>query len=313
MLDKVREQPEAVRFLERVVGGELTCPLLLVGQEGVGRKFSVLAAAKQSFSKGDANSPHILQIDHGAHPDVTVIAPEIPGKEIGIKEVRKVIEDAYSFPSLVPSRYVIIDGADWLSTAAANAMLKTLEEPPKTTRFFLLAEQSSDVLPTIRSRCGLVRYQPLSEALIVEHLDQHTADPTKSLVCARLADGSVGRAIQYLGSGRLALRDQMTGLLEKGLGGDLSSLFSAVNEVSSLKLGLRFLEHLLRDLVMLPLDPTRLTNVDIVEKLGVLRSKIGERRLGRLVTNLANVKQHHRAPVNLAFHVKTYLADVFSE
>lgn len=313
MLDTVQEQPEASRFLERVVRGELTSPLLLVGQEGVGRRFSVLAAARQSFSKGDATSPHCLQIDQGAHPDVAVIAPEIPGREIGIAAIRQVIEDAYSFPSLVPSRFVIIDGADWLSTAAANAMLKTLEEPPKTTRFFLLAESSTDVMPTIRSRCGLVRYRPLSEAFIVRHLSQHSTDPTKSLVCARLADGSVGRAVQYLGSGRLALRDQMLGLLEKGLTGDLSSLFIAVNDVSSLKLGLRFLEHLLRDLVMLPTDPTRLTNVDIVDKLDALRNKLGGRRLGRLVTNLAEVTQYQRAPINLGFHVKAYLADAFAE
>lgn len=313
MLDTVQEQPEASRFLERIVRGELTSPLLLVGQEGVGRRFSVLAAAKQAFSKGDANSQHCLQIDQGAHPDVTVIAPEIPGKEIGIAAIRQVIEDAYSFPSLVPSRFVIIDGADWLTTAAANAMLKTLEEPPMTTRFFLLAESSTDVMPTIRSRCGLVRYRPLSEAFIVRHLSQHSTDPTKSLVCARLADGSVGRAVQYLGSGRIALRDQMLGLLEKGLAGDLSSLFIAVNDVSSLKLGLRFLEHLLRDLVMLPIDPARLTNVDIVEKLGWLRDKLGERRLNCLVSNLAEITRFQRAPINLGFHVKAYLADAFAE
>ncbi len=313
MLTAIQEQPEAVRFLERVAEGGLTAPLLLLGQEGVGRRFSILETAKQSFSRYGAGDFHSFQIDRGAHPDVTIIAPAPDKRDIGIEAIRDVVEMAGTFPSTVPARYVIIDGADFLSAAAANALLKTLEEPPKTTRFFLLAESLTEVLPTIRSRCGLVRYRPLSESFIVGQLAQHTSDQTKALVYARLSGGSVGRALQYLGAGRLALRDQMVGLLEKAISGDLSSLFAAVNEVSSLKLGLRFLEHLLRDLIMLPFDNTRLTNADLVDKLGWLRSKIGESRLVELVHGYSEIQQHSRAPINLGFHVKSWLANVFGE
>lgn len=312
MLTAIREQPEAVKFLERVVEGGLTSPLLLLGQEGVGRRFSVTAAAKQRFSNGQDNF-HCLQIERGMHPDLIVISPPLTNRDIGVDIIREVTDTAYSFPSMAPVRYVVIDGADYLSAAAANALLKTLEEPPTTTRFFLLTESLSGVLPTIRSRCGLVRYRPLSEALIVEHLSQHTTDATKALVYARLGNGSVGRATQYLGSGRLALRDQVLGLLEKGLAGDLSSLFSAVDNVNGLQLGIQFLEFLLRDFIMLPIDPTRLTNIDIVDKIDWFRRQLGPTRLNRLVTGYADVQQYFRAPVNLGFHVKTWLANAFAE
>lgn len=312
MLDAVRDQAEGVRFLRRVVEGKLTSPLLLIGTEGTGRRFAVTQAAKEAFSKGDPESIHSIQIDKGAHPDVLIIEPP-EQKEIGVETIREVINQARFMPSLASQRYIIIDGADTITVPAANALLKVLEEPPRTTRFFLLAESNEVVLPTVRSRCGLVRFGPVSEPVIVEHLRVHTDDATKPLVYARLSEGSVGRAIQFLGAGRLALRDTMVGLLKKGLTGDLSSLFEAVNQVSGLKLGLRFFEHVLHDLVMLPHDPTRLTNLDIADELGGLRDKLGG-RVDRLIEGLRGVQQSQRASgINLGFHVKAYLANVFTE
>lgn len=319
-MTEVREQDEGVRYLRKVVAGRYTSPLLLVGPEGVGRRFSVLAAAREAFTRGDANSFHGVQLDRGAHPDFIVVqAPEL--KDIGIDQIREVIEQASFLPMLAERRYVVIEGVDAMTMPAANAFLKTLEEPHLSTQFFLLAEKASEVLPTIRSRCGVVRYRPLSEGFIVSRLMELTADGTKALVYARLSEGSVGRAVQYLASGRLALRDSMVGLLHKALTRDFASLFAAVNSiggaatkgVSGLKLGLRFLAHVLHDLAMIPYDPSRLTNLDIAEDLGRLRDQIGEHRLAKLHEGLKVIRRRQTAPINLGFHIKTYLATAFSE
>lgn len=308
MLNKVREQDEGVRFLRRVVEGHLTTPLLLVGTEGVGRRFSVLEAAREAFSKGDPDSIHGIQIDKGVHPDLCIVTPP-DQKDIGVDQIREVVDQTNFLPTLASHRYVVIDGCDRMTGAAANALLKVLEEPPRAVRFFLLAESGEQVLPTIRSRCGLVHYGPLSEALIVEHLQVHTDDRVKALVHARLAEGSAGRAVQYLGSGRLALRDTMVSLLKKSLTGDLSSIFEAVNQVSGLKLGLRFFEHLLHDLVMIQHDPSRLTNLDITDEIGRLRTNLGD-RLDPLIDGFVAIRKQPSG-VNLGFHVKAYLANVF--
>lgn len=309
MLSKIQEQAEGVAFLERVVSGELTSPLLLVGDEGTGRRFAVVEAAKEAWP----GEIHEVQIDHGSHPDLVLIQPAT-GKDIGVEAIREVVDQAYTFPSMVPSRYVIIDGADTMTPAAANALLKTLEEPPRTTKFFLLAQSYQRVIPTIRSRCGLVRFKPLSESFIVDHLKEIEPDPAKALVYARLSEGSVGRATQYKLTGRLRLRDKMLSLLKIGLRRDLSSLFSAVDEISDLVLGLQFLERLLGDLVMLPHAPHRLTNLDIAEELGALRPSF-VKHLDGLIGGLRGVQDRLRMPtkINLAFHVKAYLATAFSE
>lgn len=312
LLSEVQGQAEGVRFLECVVGGHLTSPLLLVGDEGTGRRFSVVQAAKATFSGGDPASPHCLQIDEGVHPDLVTVSTG--GKSIGVEAIRAVVRQASDFPALAPARFVILDGADEMTLSASDALLKTLEDPPRTTKFFLLAKTLEKVLPTIRSRCGLVRYQPLSEAFIVDYLKEIEEDPDKALVYARISGGSVGRATQYKLSGRLALRDKMLALLRVGVSRELSSLFSAVDNLEDdLLLGLQFLEYILRDLVILPYSPRRLVNLDEVEALKNLRSSIGGRKLNKLVDGLQHLRERMHLKISLAFHVKTYLATAFSE
>lgn len=214
MLSNVQGQDEGVRFLRRVVDGALSDPLLLVGTEGVGRRYSVHEAAKEAFCGGEEDDCfHCVQIDRGAHPDFVEIRPQ-DGKEIGVDAIRSVVNQAYSFPVTAKLRFFLIDGVDRMTPAAANALLKTLEEPPRMGRFFLLAEESSRVLATIRSRCGLVRYRPLAEDFVVASLARFEKDGTKALVYARLAEGSLGRAVQLRGSGRLTLRDQVLSILQ---------------------------------------------------------------------------------------------------
>jgi DNA polymerase-3 subunit delta' len=310
LLSEVREQPEGVRFLKRVVEGHLTSPLLLVGDEGIGRRFSVVQAAKEAFSGGDPDSIHCFQIDEGVHPDLMVVSAG--DKPIGVDAIRAVVDEAMAFPDMVPARYVIIDGVDTMTLPAADALLKTLEDPPHTTRFFLLAQVVEKVPLTVRSRCGLVRYHPLSEAFIVEHLKAIEEDPAKALVYSRLSGGSVGRATQFRLSGCLMLRNKVLSLLRGGLNKDLLSLFAVVEDLDAdLTLGLDFLEHILRDLMLLPHTPDRLTNLDVIEELGELRGGLGDRRIGQLVDGLRLIRGRMQAKISLAFHVKTSLAMAF--
>jgi DNA polymerase-3 subunit delta' len=314
MLSQVQGQAEGVRFLRRVVEGRYTSPLLLVGKEGVGRKFSVLEAAKESFSRGQEDPFHTTHLSQGTHPDLLLVRQE-EEKEIGVDAVRAVIEEVNSFPMYAPARYVVVDGADHLTSAAANAFLKTLEEPSRTTRFFLLAESLSAVLPTIRSRCGLVRYRSLPEAFILATIQRFESDPAKALVYARLAEGSVGRAVGYCGSGRLRLRDQVLALLKTGLLRDTSALFSSVDAVGAdLALGIHFLEHVLHDLVMVTHDPSRLTNVDVEVEIRSLREALGLERIAFLTKGLRRIQGYlnQNTSIQLPFHVKSLLVGVGS-
>ncbi len=311
MLSDVRGQNEGVQILKQVVRGHLRTPLLLIGSEGTGRRFSVIEAAREAFSKGDLDSPHSKRINENSHPDLVVITPP-EDKEIGVDTIREVVDKAMMFPSMVSSRYVIIERVDKMTVPAANALLKTLEEKPFTTRFFLLAESSERVLPTIRSRCGVVRYRPLPESFIVEYVKDLTDDPIKALVCSRLGEGSVGLAYQFLASGRLSLRNKMLSMLEYGLSGDFSSLFSKVDEIENdLDRGLHFLSHILCDLIMFPHAPDHMTNLDITDKIGDPRARLGEYRIESLLSGLNEVRSRPRGKT-LSFHVKSFLVAAFT-
>jgi DNA polymerase-3 subunit delta' len=310
MLEKVKGQPEGTRYLSKVVEGALTCPLLLIGPEGTGRRFSVVEAAREAFPKNrdpDELEATGYQLDKNMHPDFVALEPE-GTKDIGVEAVREVLQQAARYPQVGCYKYLMIDGADRMTTAAANALLKKLEEPPELCRFFLLAENPARVLPTIRSRCGRVRYFPLAEKIIVERLSALEPDTTKSLVYARYADGSLGQAMRLWGAGKLTLRNRALDCLRLGTDGNLPALFVAIDGMSDeLPLGLQFLEHLVRDMHVLDCSPDRVTNLDIVDALQELKSKV-DHRLTALRTGFQELRRRMRFNVALPFHVKAYLA-----
>lgn len=312
MLSEVKGQDDAVRYLRRMVEGRYTSPLLLVGEDGVGRRFSAMQAIVEMFCKGEraegCTCRSCKQIAQEMHPDLTVITPA-DGKDIGVADVRSIVEDAQTYPSTAPVRVFLVDGADRFTTPAANAFLKTLEEPPDTTRFLLIASSPDEVIPTIRSRCGIVQYRRLPEAFIISMLSRFESDPVKALVYARLADGSAGRAIRLWGSGQIRLRDQFLGLVKSGFSGDAPALFSGVDDVASdMAQGMRFLEHLLHDLLMVQHDPDKLINRDIESELRAVRARLRPGVLERFATGLKELQRRQKsAAINVPFHLKTLL------
>lgn len=316
MLIEVLGQDHALPFLRRLGDKNFASPLLLDGEDGTGRRFAAIQATKEALCSGTREPGCVCydcqHIDHNSHPDVRIIQPE-GEKDIGVDIIRDLVEVAQGYPSNSAFRFFIIDGADRLTMGAANAVLKTLEEPPPTSRFILTAENYHEVIPTIRSRCGRVTFGRLPEKTILSVLQRFESDPAKALVHARIADGSIGRAIRYWGSGRLHLRDQVLSLLELGIAGDLSSLFSRIDTIAQgLPLALRFLEQILHDLLIMVHDGTRMINIDVADRLAPIRSTITNASLGKLVSGLriaqarANVSR-----INLAFHIKTLFVESF--
>jgi len=251
-------------------------------------------------------------MDEGTHPDFLVIRPP-DDKDIGIDQIRSMIESVGSYPMFAPCKVVMIENADRLTGAAANATLKILEEPPHTVRFYLLAESPRSLLPTIRSRCGLVLYQRLSEPFIVSVIQRFEPDSAKAVVYCRMAEGSVGRAVQYWGSGRLGLRDKAFALVKYGLKKDVASLFTTVDAMNSaLPLGLRFLEHILFDLRMVRMDSSLLINLDLAEELMEVRAQLSDTTWHHLVTKLHQTRMRYQTTrILLPFHVKSFLTTAF--
>jgi len=302
VLEAILEQPEGVYYLNKVIDGVFSLPLLLVGEEGTGRRSSIIEAAKVVF---DVDQHAALEGSH--HPDFRLVEAE-PNKEIKVEAIRELVEETQALPSWAAWKFLVIDGAERLTAASANALLKALEEPPEKVRFFLLAEQIDSVIPTIRSRCAVVPYRRLSEEFILSKLREYSQDETKSLVCARMGEGSLGRALRCLVSGQLTTRDEMLGVLGAVSRKDLFAAFSAVNELTDLPQAIRFLGQLLRDLVVLNVASARVINVDVVETLAKLKTQLGSARTHSLLDSLRTLRGRMHGSINLAFHLKAALA-----
>ena len=216
------------------------------------------------------------------HPDVLVIPPDPPQMMIKMDQVRRVIETIYYRPGDAKERvYIFTDSA--FMKEAANSLLKVLEEPPEFATIFLLAENTGELLPTLRSRSMIVSLRALSVEEIEQYLGKHRPQWTakqRSLV-ARLAEGAVGRARGFDLPAYTAARAHALAMLNSALrSGDHSELFKITETYRAGAEGRTKIENLLRTLYSLLQDltfvnsgtPEFIRNADIQAEL----QKLGE-------------------------------------
>ncbi|HHF7343904.1 TPA: DNA polymerase III subunit delta' C-terminal domain-containing protein [Legionella feeleii] len=135
---------------------------------------------------GECKSCHLVTLDE--HPDLCYLQPDKAGGAIKIEQIRDIQALLYTSPQLGNHRVVLIHPAEKMNVAAANALLKLLEEPPDEVIFILLAEQVSTILPTILSRCQLWRF-PSTEILHSDYLslgEGYTTDSERGKLFSQL-------------------------------------------------------------------------------------------------------------------------------
>ena len=196
--DKLHRSRSLEGLARQVASGEIPHAWLLLGPSGSGKRAAAKAVAAalncpQQPGVGCGVCSTCARIVRGRHPDVHHIAPE--GPLIPVDVIREiVIPEAARSPFEGHRKVFIIEESDRMNEAAQNAILKTLEEPQPDTVFVLLSANEEEVLPTIHSRCRVVRLEPVSESRIVELLEEDGADPERAMLSARLADGDFERA-----------------------------------------------------------------------------------------------------------------------
>lgn len=206
-------------FLDALGRGRLHHAWLLVGPEGVGKATFAFRAARRLLGARPDPSHGLLgaapqdgvcrQIAARSHPDLMVLErvgeDGKPRKVIPVDDARRLPEFFSKAPAAAPFRVAIIDSVDDMNSNAANALLKTLEEPPDRGVLFLISHAPGGLLPTIRSRCRRLRFSAWSEAEAAEFLEDKTgASAETALRLAAMARGAPGRALQ------LAARDAVT-------------------------------------------------------------------------------------------------------
>jgi DNA polymerase-3 subunit delta' len=195
---------------------------LFSGPAGSGKRTVARAFASALLTDGAADpEAAAVRVAHGAHPDLTWVAPaSAAGILVGdIDEA--VVAGAARTPFEARRRVFVIENADELNDQAANRMLKTLEEPPSFAHLILLTSRPAEMLPTIASRCQPVRFDAPGADEIAARLERHGVASDCAGACARLGLGDASRALALaLGTGpalragaeavaRGALRDEI--------------------------------------------------------------------------------------------------------
>lgn len=163
-------------MIERIVKKihETNPSFIFTGPRGIGKKYSAIEVVKSILCKKipACNScDECRRVEKEIHPNLIIIKPEDDSKEIKIESIRELVKSLNFSAAEGNKRFVIIDDAHRMNTSSSNAMLKTLEEPPRDTIFILLTSNLHSMLPTIISRCEVIRFSPMAEEKMLKILN----------------------------------------------------------------------------------------------------------------------------------------------
>lgn len=253
--------------------------LLLCGPEGIGLTqfaqtlaMQMLCLAKDETINEACDRCQSCQLyKAGTHPDISLIEPEEAGKQLKIAQVRELIEYVALKSFSGKSKIAIIEPADAMNRATANALLKTLEEPPSQSMLFLLSHRPSKLPITIRSRCQRIEFQPAYDATTNDWLHEQlvesnfTAEPL-----LQLAGGGPLKALTLAQDEELAVRQTLLKDLKtiRQQGFDPVQIASKWQE-HGLENILSWLMKIIVDLIRLKLvnEKAKLVNIDLKQDL----------------------------------------------
>jgi DNA polymerase III subunit delta' len=228
VLEQVPGQEHAMSFLQ----GAAERPhhaYVFAGPEGSGKSLAAraFAAALLCPNEGCGECRDCRLTLKDQHPNEFLVEPE--GRDIHVDTVRDEVCHPASRTAPEPGRKVfVIREADRLSPAAADTLLKVLEEPPADAVFLLMSARAHELPDTVRSRCHMVMFTALSESFVVEALTGEGLDPTTARLAARLTGGNMGRARRLASSDDgLAFREAAIEALDLAARGPAGALAAA--------------------------------------------------------------------------------------
>ncbi|KTD19484.1 hypothetical protein [Legionella israelensis] len=182
---------------QAILKKRLSQALLLIGSTDCSLPQFVKKLISLSFCVANTSEPcmkchHCRMIHKAEHPDVHWIKPDKPGNGLKIEQIRQLQGLAYQTPQCAASQFFVLEAAERMNPSVANALLKILEEPSEHSFFVLVAEHLSSLLPTVISRCHILRFHKNiknNELLqLANHLFALNSEPESSLIVSVLDD-----------------------------------------------------------------------------------------------------------------------------
>ena len=216
---------------------------ILNGERGSGKKMLANLFAMTLLGETGDNEPcgkchSCKQAESGNHPDIIRVTHEKPNS-ISVDDIRTQVNNTVDIkPYQGPYKVYIIPQADMMTPQAQNAILKTIEEPPSYAVFLLLTENAETLLPTINSRCVMLKLRNIKDTLIKKYLMENLEIPDyKADMCTAFAQGNMGRAIMLANSDHFnEIREEAVQLLKHISEMELNEIVAAVKNISVYKL-----------------------------------------------------------------------------
>ena len=276
------------QMLGRMEQDALAHAYLLKGMPGTGKEQFAKALAALLLCKspeagqlcGHCKECDLLQA--GTHPDLTIIAPDEPGRPIRIDKIRQLTEFAHKTAQQGGRRVIIISPAEAMNVNAANALLKCLEEPGDDTLFLLISARTGNVLPTIASRCQQLVFPCPDRLAAKDWLSASIDDESSVTTLLDLAGGAPITAWRFYQEGVLSLRQELISGVKKLLKGQQSPVeLAKAWQSSDLGLTLGWLSGWLDDAVIVGMTDGGhgIKNSDLQKMLVYIASKTSSRHI----------------------------------
>lgn len=281
------------------------------GQRGVGayecaRLFAAGLVCKnlQSAPCGSCNACIMAKAE--SHPDIYTLSPIDGKRNISVDQIRSVVTDAYTKPYESEKKVYIIAYGDDMNEQAQNAFLKVLEEPPQYAVFVILAENNESLLPTIRSRCTAIKFNPVSDEKVGEYIRKNYPEGgEKADFLVQYSGGVVGEIEKILNTENfVTLRRESLNILEPLLSQRKLDAYRVAEFLEDNKddadLVLRFWQGFLRDMLLISSGAKKLVkSTDFIDSLINLSNKSQEEKIVKAMEELLLAEKMRKRYVNL--------------
>ncbi|GAB6168927.1 DNA polymerase III subunit delta' [Clostridium carnis] len=293
-------------FEKRILSGNISHAHLIVGEDGIG-KSSLAKKFAVKILNGEENRNY-----------VDIINYRCKKSSFGVDEVRDIIEEVNKKPFEGDKKVIIIHDGNKLTTQAQNALLKTVEEPPRGVFIMILCESLELILDTIKSRCQIYKLTPLSKNEVIEYIEILNKDISDEEITSAVAysEGVPGRAERFLTDDKLkSLRELLLDLLGQIGKSDLEKILSFENELNTYKDKkeeiLNILASFIRDIMVYKEveNISGIINGDKIEVIKQLAIDMSYNKLNGIIEKIGDTRINLISNSNFSITIRVMLID----
>ena len=304
--EKIRGQRFAKKYLSNSIKSNMIShAYMFEGPSGVGKNTMARELAATLLEMENLfNSPDYIEIT----PD---------GNSIRIAQIRKLQSDILVKPYKSYKIYVI-DEAQKMTVEAQNALLKTLEEPPKYAIIILITNNKESLLDTIKSRCEIIKFTPIPLVEVADYLTQTGVDKNRASLLANFSRGSMQKAIELSESEDFhIMRDEVQKYVETFLTGSMLDIMDIQSSIEKYKDNitnvLDLLVNYFRDIMMVKenVDSSMIINLDRLVFIKNMSTKITYSQLSKIIDIIEETKNKLRSNCNFNISIQVMTLNIY--